>query len=93
MPTTKKIITKEYGIIGHPLEHSYSPTFFNEKFAEKGIKSQYLAFDIDSIEKFPAIVKEHPLIRGFNVTIPYKQAIMPYLDEIDPMQKPLAPWM
>ena len=60
MPTTKKIITKEYGIIGHPLGHSYSPTFFNEKFAEKGIKSQYLAFDIDSIEKFPAY---HPQFR------------------------------
>ena len=90
MPTTKKIITKEYGIIGHPLGHSYSPTFFNEKFAEKGIKSQYLTFDIDSIEKFPAIVKEHPLIRGFNVTIPYKQAIMPYLDEIDPNAKAIG---
>ncbi len=84
MPKTQKIITKEYGIIGHPLVHSYSPTFFNEKFVQKGIKSQYLAFDIDSIEQFPAIVKEHPLMRGFNVTIPYKQAVMPYLNEVDP---------
>ena len=83
MPTTKKIITKEYGIIGHPLVHSYSPTFFNQKFAEKGIKSQYSAFDIDSIEQFPDIVSSHPLMRGFNVTIPYKQAVMPYLNEID----------
>jgi shikimate dehydrogenase len=63
--------------------HSYSPAFFNEKFAQKGIKSEYKAFDIASIEAFPAIVQEHPLMRGFNVTIPYKQAVMPYLDEID----------
>lgn len=83
MPTSKKIITKQYGIIGHPLAHSYSPTFFNEKFAQKGIKSEYKAFDIASIQAFPTIVQEHPLMRGFNVTIPYKQAVMPYLNEID----------
>lgn len=83
MPTSKKIITKQYGIIGHPLVHSYSPAFFNEKFAQKGISSQYLAFDIANIEQFPCIIADYPLMRGFNVTIPYKQAVMPYLNEID----------
>lgn len=84
MPTTKKVITKEYGIIGNPLTHSYSPAFFNEKFSQKGLTSAYHAFDIASIEAFPTIVQEHPLMRGFNVTIPYKQAVMPYLHKIDP---------
>ncbi|MED9995448.1 MAG: shikimate dehydrogenase [Paludibacteraceae bacterium] len=83
MLKTEKIITKEYGIIGNPLSHSYSPTFFNEKFVQKGIKSAYHAFDIASIEGFLPIVEQRPLMRGFNVTIPYKQEVMPYLHQID----------
>lgn len=83
MPTNKKIVTKQYGIIGHPLGHSYSPAFFNEKFAQKQINSQYVAFDIPCIEQFPVLLKQHPLLHGLNVTIPYKQAIMAYLDAID----------
>ena len=78
-----KHITKEYGIIGNPLCHSLSPKFFNERFAEKGIPSEYLKFEISSIEEFPNIIKEHPILVGLNVTIPYKQVVIPYLDELD----------
>lgn len=80
---TEKNITKEYGIIGNPLCHSLSPKFFNERFAAQNIASEYLKFEISSIEEFPNIIKEHPLLVGLNVTIPYKQAVIPYLDELD----------
>ena len=79
---TSKQITKQYGIIGNPLCHSLSPKFFNERFAEKNIASEYLKFEIESIEEFPNIIKEHPMLVGLNVTIPYKQAVIPYLDEL-----------
>lgn len=73
---------KQYGLIGHPLGHSFSRSFFTEKFAQEGIDAEYLNFDIDSIEQLPQLLEEHPQLCGFNVTIPYKQQVMQYLDEL-----------
>mgnify|MGYP002519928178 FL=1 len=85
-----KNVTKQYGIIGNPLCHSLSPTFFNERFAQKNIHSEYLKFEIESIAEFPKIIKEHPMLVGLNVTIPYKQAVIPYLDELDEHAKAMG---
>ncbi len=71
-----------YGLIGYPLGHSFSRKFFTEKFAKEGIDAQYLNFEIPSIEEFPNIIKNNPTLRGLNVTIPYKQQMMQYLDDI-----------
>lgn len=73
---------KEYGIIGNPLKQSASPAFFNKKFAEENIDAEYLPFELENIEELPQILKEHPLLCGFNVTIPYKQKVMDYLERI-----------
>lgn len=73
---------KKYGIIGYPLAQSASPAFFNAKFAEEGIDAEYIPFEIESIEELPRIIEEHPELQGFNVTIPYKQQVMQYLDGI-----------
>lgn len=70
---------KKYGIIGFPLAQSASPAFFNNKFATEGIDAEYIPFEIESIEELPRILKEHPELCGFNVTIPYKQKVMHYL--------------
>ena len=70
---------KKYGIIGYPLAQSASPAFFNNKFATEGIDAEYIPFEIESIEELPRILKEHPELCGFNVTIPYKQKVMQYL--------------
>lgn len=86
----EKNITKQYGIIGNPLCHSLSPQFFNERFAQKNIASEYLKFEISSIEEFPNIIKEHPMLVGLNVTIPYKQVVIPYLDELDEHAKAMG---
>ena len=86
----EKNITKQYGIIGNPLCHSLSPQFFNERFAQKNISSEYVKFEISSIEEFPNIIKGHPMLVGLNVTIPYKQAVIPYLDELDEHAKAMG---
>lgn len=71
---------KLYGIIGYPLAQSASPSFFNSKFAEEGIDARYIPFEIEDIEELPHILAENPELCGFNVTIPYKQKVMRYLD-------------
>lgn len=71
-----------YGLIGHPLGHSFSKKFFNEKFQNEMIDAEYRNFDIDTIKSFPTIIEEHSNLRGLNVTIPYKELIIPYLDEL-----------
>ena len=71
-----------YGLIGYPLGHSFSRQFFTEKFEKEDIDAQYLNFEIPCIEEFPDIIKNNPNLRGLNVTIPYKQQVMQYLDDI-----------
>lgn len=72
----------KYGIIGHPLGHSFSPGFFNEKFRNENIDAVYEMFDLPQIEAVIEILASNPELRGLNVTIPYKQKIMHYLDEL-----------
>ena len=73
---------KQYGLLGYPLGHSFSRAFFQEKFAREGIDADYLNFELPSIEQLPQLLSAHPDLRGLNVTIPYKQAVIPYLDEL-----------
>jgi shikimate dehydrogenase len=75
-----------YGLIGHPLGHSFSKGYFTEKFEKLGLQAshRYELFDIESIELLPEILAANPQLRGLNATIPYKQAILPYVDELDP---------
>ena len=74
----------KYGLIGYPLGHSFSRKFFNDKFATEGIDAQYINFEIPSIEEFHRIIADNPELRGLNVTIPYKQQVIQYLDAISP---------
>lgn len=73
-----------YGLIGKRLGHSFSQAFFKEKFAREGIDATYANYEMDSISALPALVASTPGLRGLNVTIPYKQAVMSLLDRIDP---------
>jgi shikimate dehydrogenase len=75
---------KLYGLLGHPLGHSFSQKYFTEKFGKEGIKDcRYELFDIDNIEKIKNIIAQNPDIQGFNVTTPYKETVIPFLDELD----------
>ncbi|MBQ7462605.1 MAG: shikimate dehydrogenase [Bacteroidaceae bacterium] len=72
----------KYGIIGYPLGHSFSRGFFTEKFAREGIDAQYLNFEIPDVRMLLDVLRENPELRGLNVTLPHKQAVIPLLDEL-----------
>ena len=72
----------KYGIIGYPLGHSFSRGFFTEKFAREGIDAQYLNFEIPDAGMLLDVLRENPELRGLNVTLPHKQAVIPMLDEL-----------
>ncbi|MGN0068656.1 MAG: shikimate dehydrogenase family protein [Prevotella sp.] len=74
----------KYGLIGFPLGHSFSISYFNEKFANENIDAQYLNFEIPEIGNLPEILASNPELKGLNVTIPYKQKVISYLDAISP---------
>ena len=73
----------KFGLIGFPLSHSFSRKFFTEKFANEGIEAVYLNFEIENIGKLNHLISAHPDLQGFNVTIPYKEQIISYLEQID----------
>ncbi len=74
----------KYGLIGYPLGHSFSISYFNQKFADERINAKYLNFEIPSIDELPEVIAKHPELRGLNVTIPYKEKVMDFLDSISP---------
>jgi shikimate dehydrogenase len=80
----------KYGLIGYPLEHSFSISYFNEKFENEGIDAQYVNFEIPDIKDLPEILDSSPNLKGFNVTIPYKEKVIGYLDAISPEAKAIG---
>jgi shikimate dehydrogenase len=74
----------KYGLIGMPLGHSFSIGYFNEKFENENINAKYINFEIPNIETMPEIIASNPELKGLNVTIPYKEKVINYLDEISP---------
>ena len=81
---------RKYGLIGYPLTHSFSKRYFTEKFENENIDSTYENFEIDNIAKFPDIIKNNPELVGLNVTIPYKELVIPYLDELNDSAKEIG---
>lgn len=74
-----------YGLIGKKLTHSFSPSYFLQKFNTLQLAQYtYQAFELDDITEFPNLLKNFPNLRGLNVTIPYKQQIIPFLDKLSP---------
>jgi shikimate dehydrogenase len=71
---------REYGLIGFPLTHSFSQKYFTEKFVKEGIDDAvFHAFSIPAITDLAGILQQHPNLKGFAVTIPYKRAVISYL--------------
>ncbi len=82
---------KLYGLIGQPLTHSFSEIFFREKFRrEQILDAEYKLFPIDTVFEVFDLIKVFPTLRGFSVTIPFKEKIMDILDEIDETAKTIG---
>lgn len=73
---------RRYGIIGRPLGHSASAARFGDKFAREGIDAEYRLYELPSVDELPELLAATPDLVGLNVTIPYKQAVLPYLDTL-----------
>ncbi len=78
-----KPTTKIYGLIGHPLDHSFSIDYFNNKFESEDIDAVYMNFDIDDIGQLKELIAQYPRLDGLNVTAPYKEQVIPLLDSLD----------
>lgn len=75
---------KLFGLIGFPLGHSFSKKYFTEKFEkDKLTHCEYQNFPIENIEKLPGLIQSLPELAGLNVTIPYKESVIQYLDHVD----------
>lgn len=81
---------KLYGLIGFPLGHSFSAKFFSEKFSREGIDADYRNFEIPDIGDFMELLAEYPDLQGLNVTIPYKQQVLPYLTALSPAAREIG---
>jgi len=75
---------RQFGLIGYPLSHSFSMKHFTAKFKNENIEDcEYLNFPIETIEKLPSLISQNNDLLGLNVTIPYKEKVIEYLNEID----------
>lgn len=79
------MIEKAFGLIGYPLSHSFSKKYFGDKFEKEGIDwASYDNFPIASVEELPDLIRNNSQLRGLNVTIPYKEQVIPYMDYLAP---------
>jgi len=82
---------KNYGLIGYPLSHSFSKAYFSEKFErENRTGCEYELYPIADIGQLPQLIKDNPELCGLNVTIPYKESVIAYLDELDETAKAIG---
>ena len=75
---------KNFGLVGKNISYSFSRKYFTEKFEKENIEAKYYNFDLKNIKQFRDVIKETPNLQGLNVTIPYKQEIIPFLDDLAP---------
>jgi shikimate dehydrogenase len=81
----------EYGLIGKNLSHSFSKAYFQKKFSDLGLDYlEYTNFEMDDISELKGLLAKNPFLRGFNVTIPYKESIIPFMDELSPEARGIA---
>jgi shikimate dehydrogenase len=79
---------KVYGLVGRTLQHSFSANFFSDYFANENIVARYQNFEIEAVEHIQSVFDLNPA--GLNVTIPYKESVLPYVDELDPLARTIG---
>ena len=83
MVNTQNETNYKFGLIGKNIDYSFSRGYFSEKFQKENLKHQYVNFDLEDISKFKNIFKNSENIKGLNVTIPYKETVIPYLHKLN----------
>ena len=82
---------RKFGLIGYPISHSLSKKYFTNKFEKEGIKdAEYELYPLQSINDLPDLIASNPDLVGLNVTIPYKEQVIPLLDALDPKAKAIG---
>ena len=81
---------KTYALVGYPLGHSFSKVFFTDKFKREELSAEYLNFELSSLDNLKSEIENHPHLIGFNVTIPYKQQIIPMLNSMSKEAKEIG---
>ncbi|MFT4879841.1 MAG: shikimate dehydrogenase, partial [Flavobacteriales bacterium] len=77
-----------FGLIGEKLGHSFSATYFNDRFAKEGLTDYvYDLYELESIDAFTELISSTPELKGLNVTTPFKEQIIPFLDDVDDLAK------
>ncbi len=80
----------KFGLIGKNISYSFSRSYFETKFDHLGIDATYLNFDLQDISEFRKVLKKNPQLKGLNVTIPYKEEIIPFLNSLDPVAEEIG---
>ena len=83
-------IMQNYGLIGHPLSHSFSKAYFNNKFKNEALDCFFINFDIEKLESIKDILVQYPDLQGFTITHPYKKEIFDYLSFVDDNAKQIG---
>ena len=83
-------MSRKFGLLGYPLQHSFSRGYHNERFARWGLDAVYDNYELSDLSQLRSIVERDKELEGLNVTIPYKQAVMPLLDDIDPVAQAIG---
>jgi len=73
---------KKFGLLGKNISYSFSKNFFQEKFSQLQLDALYENFDIDNVQEIKTVLHKNKTLKGLNVTIPYKESIIPFLDEL-----------
>jgi shikimate dehydrogenase len=81
---------QNYGLIGHPLSHSFSKAYFNNKFKNEALDCFFINFDIEKLESIKDILVQYPDLQGFTITHPYKKEIFDYLSFVDDNAKQIG---
>lgn len=82
---------KIFGLIGSTVSHSFSKSYFDEKFFRDGLRDhRYELFPLGKIQDLKTLIKENEGLCGLNVTLPYKEQVLKYLDEIDPVAQKIG---
>lgn len=81
---------RTFGLIGYPLAQSFSQKYFTQKFNDEHIDARYLNFEIQNINEVPELLSHHAYIAGISITIPHKESVFQYLNELDDSAKEIG---